>query len=355
MLGEIAARILTPAPYRIAEYLTVDGQEIPACEQANLFLRTAEQTLYLSKPHGTLPAGLHVRMRYDRPRAEGFDADGCVTLTINSLGFRDEEFPVQKPRGEFRILALGDSFTYGWGVANGDDWPQQLERLLAHTRGSCEVVNAGFATGAATPDGYDRWLASDGMQLQPDLVVVGLCLNDMGEVPMLAYPVVGREPVLGGWSRLLDLSWQSFRQHQVRRERRDHGEIVRRNPTYWNATTAALRRLRDQLAGAHVPLLLVVFPMLSQLREHYPYASLHAMARTFADAEGIACLDLMQAFVGRDEDTLTVHPTDQHPNAAAHREFAAHIHTELAARGWLLLGQDQRDSSAAGHTGRNPK
>ncbi len=121
------------------------------------------------------------------------------------------------------------------------------------------------------------------------------------------------------------------------------------------ATTAALRRLRDQLATAKVPLLLVVFPMLSQLREHYPYASLHAMARAFADAEGIACLDLMEPFVGRDEDTLTVHPTDQHPNAAAHREFAAYIHTEIAARGWLPSAPDQRAKSAAGHTGRNPK
>src|ERR1035437_6914844 len=37
---------------------------------------------------------------------------------INNLGFRDRDFPVRRS-GAKRVIALGDSFTYGWGGRGG--------------------------------------------------------------------------------------------------------------------------------------------------------------------------------------------------------------------------------------------
>ncbi|MFO1076596.1 MAG: GDSL-type esterase/lipase family protein [Planctomycetota bacterium] len=336
VLGEGAYRLLEPTPYRLTEYVTVDGREIPPCEAVNLFGRIAEQELYLPKPHAWLPAGLRVRMRYDRPRAKYFDTDGSIPLSFNSLGFRDDEFAAAKPAGELRILAIGDSFTYGWGVRIEDAWPQRLERDLARDRPrGVQVMNAGLAVRAATPDGYDRWLESDGLLLGPDLVIVGLCLNDMGEVPMLAYPIVPPQPVLGGWSRALDAAWREIRQARVRNEHRDLSDIVAREPKYWNATQAALKRMRDMLVARRIPFLVVVFPMFSQLDRDYPYARLHVMATRFCLDAGIECLDLGPRFVGTDADHWTVHPTDQHPNDLAHAEFAIAIAGFLRDRGLL--------------------
>ena len=51
-------------------------------------------------------------------------------VSINSAGLRDDEIPREKPDGEFRILALGDSFTFALGVRLEDIWAQQLERIL---------------------------------------------------------------------------------------------------------------------------------------------------------------------------------------------------------------------------------
>lgn len=337
-LGESAYRIFEPQPYRISDYVTVDGMEIPECESTNLFGRVAEQLLYLHKPHGMLPAGLRVRIRYDRPKAPYFDASGCIPLSINSLGFRDDEFAVHKPAGELRVLALGDSFTYGWGVRAEDSWPERLERLLSGRRaGPVQVVNAGFAAGAATPDGYDRWLASDGLLLSPDLVIVGLCLNDMGEVPMLAYPIVPDKPVLGGYSKLLNAAWREWRQAAARNQRVDMSQIVLAEPKYWLATQAALLRMRDMLRERSIPFLVVVFPMFSQLERDYPYAGLHRLAAGFCAEMSIPHLDLAERFVGQDAEQWTVHPTDQHPNHIAHAMFAAAIEACLLDRrmlGW---------------------
>ena len=52
-------------------------------------------------------------------------------VSINGLGFRGDEFAVARTPGVRRILAIGDSFTYGWGVDGAAAWPAMLERALA--------------------------------------------------------------------------------------------------------------------------------------------------------------------------------------------------------------------------------
>lgn len=63
----------------------------------------------------------------------------------NSFGLRSPEVAVPKPAGVFRVLLLGDSFTFGYGAREDDVFARQLERLLRerHPGRSIEVVNAG--------------------------------------------------------------------------------------------------------------------------------------------------------------------------------------------------------------------
>ena len=51
-------------------------------------------------------------------------------VRINSLGYRGANFPAEKRPGEFRVLAVGDSFTYGDFVDNGETLPARLEEAL---------------------------------------------------------------------------------------------------------------------------------------------------------------------------------------------------------------------------------
>ena len=69
---------------------------------------------------------------------------------VNSGGYRDLERIVAKPPGTVRVLALGDSFTWGASVEFDDAWPQRVERTLnREADGHFEVVNLampGFKT-----------------------------------------------------------------------------------------------------------------------------------------------------------------------------------------------------------------
>ncbi|MBB5221961.1 acyl-CoA thioesterase-1 [Amaricoccus macauensis] len=79
---------------------------------------------------------------------------------------------------EVRILAFGDSLTYGSGVAREDGFVPQLEAWL-HAHGATDVVvlNAGVP-GETTAEGRER-IAPVLDQTRPDAVLLALGANDL--------------------------------------------------------------------------------------------------------------------------------------------------------------------------------
>jgi len=103
-----------------------------------------------------------------------------VDVHINSHGYRGNEFDFQKGE-KFRILVIGDSFTFGWGVSDKEAYPQVLESQLKEEldKDCFQVINAGFAAGYS-PDTYYLYLKEVGLKLRPDLILVGFSIgNDL--------------------------------------------------------------------------------------------------------------------------------------------------------------------------------
>jgi lysophospholipase L1-like esterase len=87
---------------------------------------------------------------------------------------RDGAFPPRDP-GRFRVLVVGDSFTYGEGIDARWTYAAQLERAL-QSDFAIEVLNLGVAgnSSADTLEVLRRFVP----ELEPDLVIYGACLND---------------------------------------------------------------------------------------------------------------------------------------------------------------------------------
>ncbi len=97
------------------------------------------------------------------------------TATINAAGFRGREPTV--PRGEHpRIVALGDSFCYGWGVADDEPWAHVAGRALSTSEPAVEVCNLGMP--GTTVDSYARFAVRAAPALRPDLIIVGVLQAD---------------------------------------------------------------------------------------------------------------------------------------------------------------------------------
>ena len=326
---EVLGRVFLPDPYALSHIRMPDQRRVPLGEIVH-FLRVARSKSQLDVPRGRLPAGLEFRIWYDRPTWPYFDDEGCVTVQVNALGFRDDEFPVSKPVGEFRVLAVGDSFTFGLGVQGDDTWPQRLERMLAGRRGgTTQVINAGFAAGSHYPPGYVGWIAEHGVALEPDVVVIGLCLNDLGSIPMLWYDKVEVDPWAGGASAVLTWFQMWMARGEAERAPVDVEQYLETEQLV--AVTGAVRSMRQALDAKGIRLVVAVLPMLSRLQD-YPYQPVHDAVADICDHHGIEHIDLLDRFRGLDETALWVHPTDQHPNHEGQRLIAEGIRDYLESK-----------------------
>ena len=85
---------------------------------------------------------------------------------INALGLRGPEIARTPPPGRTRILALGDSMTFGFYLEESETWPARLEALLRGEGRDVEVVNAGV--GGWTISSETLFLEERALALAPD-------------------------------------------------------------------------------------------------------------------------------------------------------------------------------------------
>ena len=115
--------------------------------------------------------------RYEgTPHASGVAWRALVKL--NSQGFRDDEYPMAKDEGVYRIVTLGDSIAFGNLLSVEETFSNRLERLFQSANDRVEVINMAMG-------GYDTLqevatLETVGTRFGPDLVLVTFCFNDIG-------------------------------------------------------------------------------------------------------------------------------------------------------------------------------
>src|SRR5262245_55625735 len=98
-------------------------------------------------------------------------------ISINSQGTRGEDIP-PKVAGEFRVLSLGESSTFGSGVSDAETYSAQLEALLraAIPERHPTVINAGVPAYSSFQS--LTFFEERGAAFQPDVVLFYHEVND---------------------------------------------------------------------------------------------------------------------------------------------------------------------------------
>jgi GDSL-like Lipase/Acylhydrolase family len=97
------------------------------------------------------------------------------TFRTNGQGLRGvREFHFERGKAT-RMVVLGDSFTWGYGVNDEDVYVSKLAELLPQM----EIINLGVT--AYGPSQELEYFKSEGVRYRPDIVVLSFCLNDIEE------------------------------------------------------------------------------------------------------------------------------------------------------------------------------
>jgi len=213
-------------------------------------------------------------------------------IHINEHGFHDTEFPRDKPAGELRGLMLGDSVTMGYGVTYAETFSKLLEDILDERdakNSSHQIINSGV-------HGYstfqERVTFERNLDLSPDFVAVGFCMNDVTEpfvvntkyggtgldyhgVTQTPNPISGLLSNETGFGRLM----QKFSQRGKTIERAKLAEIFnaqamalesRTNPQFqegWRIVLDEMSKLYAVAEDNDLPIVLLIFPYTFQLND----------------------------------------------------------------------------------------
>lgn len=250
-----------------------------------------------------------------------------VSIRINDDGFRGRD--VDSARAGPRVLVLGDSVTFGHGVADADLFTSRLEAELVPEWPGIMVLNRGV-TGYSTAQEL-RLLETRGLAERPDLVIVAYVLND----PDIADGGLATHfGYRSEWEVVRHL--RAAYRHVARRltsqpERYEYHNRV--HAANWPKIEANFQRLTDLGRANGFAVWLVLVPVL-ELWDEYPWIALHAEVRKRAEAAGMKVLDARDAFAGKRPEDLRLDAW--HPNVEGHRLLASLISDEMRRdRSWL--------------------
>lgn len=262
-------------------------------------------------------------------------------LRDNSEDKPNLQTELTKNENVYRILVLGDSFTFGQGVHRYDAYPSRLETLLnlsAKVK-RAEVINWGIR-GYSTVQEFE--LLKKGIsKVKPDLLIVEITLNDPEIVPYrVTHPYLDQHghvqlsnPIFHYW-RSLRFIVERIINTQTRSDYEQYYFDIFNNPDSWGNFQSSLANMKALTDKLNIPMFAVVFPLFSHTANtSYPFIPLHKKIKDALGALRISSLDLLGQYKNVPADRLQVIPgVDSHPNEIAQRIAADAIYRTFKRR-----------------------
>ena len=250
-------------------------------------------------------------------------------VAINNRGLRDREIEAVKPPGTTRILMLGDSIVFGWGVRQDETLPVFLERELKSAgQQKVEVINTGVGNYNTAME--VAYFLEHGVSYTPDVVILNYFINDAEPTPTYSdVPWLERHlysyAVLGG-------AWDGFKRRIFGEEqdwRSYYAGLYADGAPGWAKAQASIAKLATYCREHGIRLIVSNIPELHELKT-YPFPDVQAKVQAVAAANGVEYVDLLPAVQAEAPESLWVTVPDPHPNKLAQELMAQRLAGYLA-------------------------
>lgn len=283
-----------------------------------------------------------------RPNQAAYTAD--KPAQINERGLRGPVVPYERIPGKKRLLFLGDSIVFGYGVREVESLSAGVMRLLEDQGVHAEGINT--AVPSYNTEQEVAFLETEGLRYKPDWVIVGTCWNDISpksgvivsEEGWLGETIGGNKSFLVQWaespwgyalrnalkkSRLLYGVFQMWRSLSAAVSHDEYARVEedvlegRETPRVmegWKRVGTSLHRLGElsKLHGFHA--LVVAFPIPMVMDRSYAKSIYPNRVRELAVENDLEFVDLTPVFAKayRGHESLFIPYDPDHPNAAGH-------------------------------------
>ncbi|MGD8330540.1 MAG: SGNH/GDSL hydrolase family protein [Acidobacteriota bacterium] len=258
----------------------------------------------------------------------------------NAMGYRDDDHELAKPLGVVRIAFVGDSYTFGSGVAEEDRFSNIVVRRLDEAWSQVHVEGLNFGDGGADVTTAARRLRARVPSFEPDAIVYGFVLNDFAS-PETLYAYYDRHAALGRrydrewwwlagaarYSQVADLantllkfkySGQRENQLEYLASLYQPGELLGRGLDSLRKVMAAMEKAQRGIV--------VFFPYLLEDEADLGfYTQARYLVSQAAQRHGITFIEVLPHLADHPYYDWWVSQEDHHPNAAAHRITASLI------------------------------
>ncbi|MBI5814215.1 MAG: SGNH/GDSL hydrolase family protein [Nitrospinae bacterium] len=261
-----------------------------------------------------------------------------VPVSVNSHGFRDDEYGVEKPAGVYRIMLLGDSLTFGWGAKREERFSQLLEAGLnremapAGNARRAQVMNTGTVNYNTAQEA--ALYMERGRKFKPDMVILNYFINDAEEA--LAH----KSPRLLSYSYFAMWLWGKLGMVRTALEggggdyKSYYRSLYSAGSPGWEAAMGAMAELGRQAKADGVVYVVAILPELHAVGRNYEFADIHEKVRNAAISGGAdLVIDLAGQFAAEAPQSLWVAPDDAHPNKKGHEIIANAIMAKLTQAG----------------------
>ena len=281
---------------------------------------------------------------------------------INSRGWRGAEFQPTFAPEELRILAVGDSCTFGKGVLEEQCWPRQLERMLQelHPERRVMVANLGV-NGYGTPH-YQR-IIEKALDTKPHIVVLGYNVNDFPNITAQVDKVVYhnqknlRARIPWQWRdtlsrtalyRLMRAAFYELKEtrdlDRMERISVQATENFDQESERWRSEIEILHAIEERVRGAGAEMAIFLFPFENMVYlDEFSQGPVESVRALCAEIQ-VPFIDVVAEF--RERARQESPPRDlflfgdrYHPNPEGYLVVARAVVAAIQAQGWLEPSQ----------------
>jgi len=234
---------------------------------------------------------------------------------VNSHGYIDYEYALEKPKNTFRIVLIGDSVAQGQGVHHKESFPKRFEFRLNELD-----LNVWFEVIVLARTGYstvqELWiLENEAFDYDPDLIIWNYVLNDP------AHPVfhnangeLGRYYYQPRCFILHYILKDLFARHEKKFKDKCPREL---HPflfcAYWPQIESEINDIGSICRDYDTPVVFLIMPLFEREGpgadnfNDYSLTYIHEQLKQTSNEAGMVALDILDAFRGYRTEQIKIH------------------------------------------------